>query len=146
MYVDHTTVVVCVTKMLSRRKGVRFGEKIVPKFISLQSLLELLYNDLTIDYTLLMPILLFLPCFTSPQDMIQILIHDFQNLSTMTTKDSGEMIAFTLASSHFFTQTSLSLPSFVSSVRSRMNILIIIRCWLRETFAHADFNHDEMMV
>jgi hypothetical protein len=68
---------------------VRFGEKIVPKFISLQSLLELVYNDFSIDYTLLMPILLFLPCFTTPEEMIQILINDFQKLSLMTTKDSG---------------------------------------------------------
>jgi hypothetical protein len=27
-----------------------------------------------------------------------------------------------------------------------MNILIIIRCWLRETFAHADFKDEEMIV
>lgn len=27
-----------------------------------------------------------------------------------------------------------------------MNILIIIRCWLRETFAHADFNNETLIV
>jgi hypothetical protein len=73
----------------ARKRGVRFGEKLVPRYLTLESLLELLYNDLTIDYTLLMPMLLFLPCYTTPMNTIQLLITHFKRLSLISSQDSG---------------------------------------------------------
>jgi hypothetical protein len=75
--------------MFQRKRGVRFGEKIVPRYLTPESLLELLHNDLTIDYTLLMPVLLFLPCYTTPVAMLQILISNFKKLSLISSQDSG---------------------------------------------------------
>lgn len=86
--------------MLNRKRGVKFGDKIIPKYLKLESLLELIYNDITLDYTLLMPVLLFLPSFTTPLEVIKILINDYKKIIILSTRDSGNF--FFLLSFYFF--------------------------------------------
>lgn len=72
----------------SRKRGVKFGNKIIPKYLKLESLFELIYNDITLDYTLLMPTLLFLPSFTKPIDIINILINNYKKISLINSREN----------------------------------------------------------
>ena len=51
--------------------------------------LELIYNEITLDYAILMPFLLFLPSFTTPLRVIQSLISDYKKIQIITTRDAG---------------------------------------------------------
>lgn len=98
---------------------VSFGEKLVAPWMTLEELMESIHGDTIMHYNLLMPVLLFLPSFSTPADMLLCLIHSYRRLNTL---------------GHSFAGTS-----------AMMNILIILRCWLRESFAHNDFS-DDMLV
>jgi hypothetical protein len=99
--------------------AVSFGEKSVSAWMTLEELMHSIHGDTIMHYNLLMPVLLFLPSFSTPADVLQSLIQSYRRMNTPE---------------HSFAGTT-----------TMMNILIILRCWLRESFAHNDFN-DEMLV
>mmetsp|Transcript_21518 Transcript_21518/g.31259 ORF Transcript_21518/g.31259 Transcript_21518/m.31259 type:complete len:673 (+) Transcript_21518:37-2055(+) len=97
--------------MHTHSTDISIGSRLIPRMISLDNLIELVLCDPVFNYDLLMPVLLFLPSFSTPVIFLSKLIDAYKK--------------------------------HCSSVSCQMNILIILRCWLRETFAHADLGTEQ---
>ena len=90
----------------------------MPQWLTLDELLECIYGGAMLNYNLLMPVLLFLPSLCKPHEAVLALLRSFTR----------------------------RLNSEPCDVTPLMNILIIIRCWLRESFAHTDFTTDTLVI
>ena len=93
-----------------------FGEKVVGSYLTMHELFDCIFGDTIMNYNLLMPVLLFLPSFSTPVEVVEHLLLSYRRFSQK--------------------------PHDSSSTAVLMNILIIFRCWLRESFAHHDFDDD----
>lgn len=115
---------------------VDFNGSILPRYVNLQDILNFLVNESTvINYQFLMQFLLFLPSFTSPNEFMMLLINCFKGFAQLCDENSGTS-SFTLA----------FIELLIFTEKRIVNILIIIRCWLRESFAHADFSGKALTV
>lgn len=90
---------------------VQFDDINYPRFSTIQNVARCLICKSTINYHLLLQLLLFLPSVSSPLEFATVLINLFKEFEN----EKG-------------------------AEKCLINILIVLRCWMRESFAHIDFN------